>query len=88
MFRLSSEAEMRARFRELTAAKEALTARAAPFRAEYDKHAKAIDALRAKQRELAAKFKPIEQKTIPIDRERAMIARGLNGKTGEPKPEG
>lgn len=70
---------MRARFAELTARAEQI--RATSPRADRDKR---VDELTEKQRrELDAKIKAHEVELYDIDRERAVIARALGGKTGD-----
>jgi hypothetical protein len=70
---------MRARFKEL--GEKADKIRASSPRIERDRR---IDELTDKQqREFAARIKEHEKELYDIDRERAVIARALGGKTGE-----
>lgn len=73
--------EMRARFHELTRAKEAIEAKARPLRAERERLMREHE---AKVKALEAQYKTIEATLPEIDTERAALARALKGKTGEP----
>lgn len=75
---------MRARFHELGKQRDGVVASVAPVRARYE-------ALLAQQQQLAAQVRPVldelkklEQPLFEIDQERALIARALNHRTGEP----
>ena len=85
-----SPENMRARFHELGAKREALLAQIEPLRAERDRIVQEAD---AKAKDLVAQFKAIEtegvdgQSLFEIDMERGMLARALQGKTGAPPSE-
>lgn len=69
---------MRARFAELGARAEQI--RATSPRHERDR--RIDDLTNAQQREFAARIKEHERELYEIDRERAIIARALAGRTG------
>lgn len=76
--------DMRARFWEVTAEKEALVEQVAPIRARHD-------AIRAKMAPLQAELNEVKAELIAAERpmlseldgERATLARALNNKVGE-----
>jgi hypothetical protein len=78
-----NEDQMRKRFHENRAEREAMLARSAPLRDERDKF---VQEYEPRIRELNQQIKTIEQEASPslfdLDREAGMIVRALNGKTG------
>lgn len=82
MVQLPNPDEMRARFHELGAQREAIAAQVKPLREQYDALAAQAGEIHDKQKALAAQFKPMEQPLVAIDQERAALARALGGKTG------
>lgn len=75
---------LRARFRELTEKREKILAKSAPLREERDRIA---NEARAKETALNKRIKTVEADLYENEQERAMIARALGGKTGEPEAE-
>lgn len=78
--------QMQARFHELGKQKKALVAQAAPYRQQHATIAEQVSALQLQMKGLAEQFRPIEQQIVPLDAERARLARALGGKTG-PEPQ-
>lgn len=76
--------EMRARFHTLGKQRGEILAKAAPARAKYDAMRAEEGQLRERMKPVIAEIKAIEAPLYEIDNERGMIARALNGKTGEP----
>lgn len=80
---LPSDDELRARFWELRAQKDALIAQAAPSRTAYHVLREREQDIQVEQTKVAAVFKKIEAPFVEIDTEMATIVRLLKGKTGE-----
>lgn len=72
---------MRAKFWELTRAAEEIRSRSLPLRAERDK---IIADTAPRLKKLEREYKDIEAPLYEIERERALLARALGGKTGQP----
>jgi hypothetical protein len=73
--------ELEAVFNKLTADKEAILKRSAPFRAERDKVMEQMGPLQAKRRELDRKIIEIERPALAeIDTKLAAIARATGGR--------
>ena len=70
---------MRRRFQELGQKREAIVGKSGPLRAQRDA---LIAAHEAQIKPLEAQIKAAEAGLFEIDRERGIIARALNGKTG------
>ena len=77
------ENQMRERFHQNRAEREAMLEKSAPLREERDKLTQNYE---PRLRELNRQIKEIEQQASPslfaLDREAGMIVRALNGKTG------
>lgn len=71
---------MRKRFHDLRKSAENIEMKARPYRDEYDRVSQEAE---AKLKTLAGKFKEIEAPLFDIKNEMGMLARALNGKTGE-----
>lgn len=74
--------KMRKRFRELTEKSERIRAKVDPLRSARDK------AAQRHSREIEkhnAKVRTAEKGLFDIEQERAMLARALGGRTGEPE---
>jgi len=70
---------MQARFHALTAQRAEIAAKADPLRAKRDAAVAAHDAI---VKPIENEIRAIEAPLFEIDRERALIARALGGKTG------
>lgn len=75
-------ATMQKRFHDLGRQREDILAKSGPLRSERDKVLADID---ARVKALETEIKALERPLYEIDRERAFIARALNGKTGAPQ---
>lgn len=85
-----SPKNMRARFRDLTAKSEAAHAKLDPLRDELAELVQgdtklSVKAARAREDAVRALIIKGNDALYPIEQERALISRALNGKTGEPE---
>ncbi|NIA67908.1 hypothetical protein HBA54_04820 [Pelagibius litoralis] len=79
-----SKEESRLRFWEATAEKEAIEAKAAGLRGQYDTLRQQIGELQAQLRPIKDQIKAIERPALSdLDMERAFLARGLGKQVGE-----
>jgi hypothetical protein len=72
---------MRARFHQLKAEIKDIETKSAPIRQEYDRVTQTME---AKCKELAAKFKAIEEPLYEKKKELGLLVKALGGKTGNP----
>jgi hypothetical protein len=77
-------ATMRKRFHDLGAQRAEIIAKAKPVRDKYEAMRAQEAALRDAMQPVIAQMKAAEAPLYDIDMERGMIAKALNGKTGEP----
>lgn len=75
---------MRKRFHELGRQRDEVLAKAKPIRDRYDAMRAEECALRDRMKPLIDEMKAAEAPLFDIDRERGIIAKALNGKTGAP----
>ena len=84
MSRYSPE-QMRQAFHQAKMKHDTLRAEVQPLRDEYDAMSQEMDRLRREKLEpLRAKLKEKEAPILDLQKEMALLARALNGKTGEP----
>lgn len=76
--------DMRARFHALGKQRDEIIAKAKPIRDRYDAMRAEETALRQRMAPVIEEMKAAEAPLFDIDTERAMIAKALSGKTGEP----
>jgi hypothetical protein len=75
-------ATMQRRFHDLGRQRDSILAQSGPLRSERDQ---ALANIEARVKALETTIKELEEPLFEIDRERAFIARALNGKTGVPQ---
>lgn len=80
MTAIFTEDAMRARFAELTQAREAILAISTPLRQSRDA---AVNAARDAETAMNAEIKAAEAGLFEIDMERGALARALKGQTGD-----
>jgi hypothetical protein len=81
---------IRARFHELTAAHDAIQLELDPLRAELDEIVTGdlpltVREAREREEEIRPRIKELQEQLYPIEMERALCARALDGKTGSPE---
>lgn len=85
-----SPANIRARFHELTAQHDAICLELDPLRQELNMLADgdtdlSVRDAKAREMEIRPRIKDLQNQLYPIEMERALCARALDGKTGEPE---
>lgn len=81
---------IRARFHELTTAREAIDAELNPLRAELDGIVAGdvemtLAQAQAREGDVREQIKALQSALYPVEMERALCARALGGKTGSPE---